>query len=486
MATAANPAPSADKKSGLAYWMGRVPEECDRASIDFAADPVHDLRVALRRCRSMADGLLAIDPEPAWKDMKKAGKRLFSSLGDLRDVQVMQEWVNKLGSPDDSVTVALLQFLAPREFQHKQQAAQALREFDRKQWKKWSTSLPRRAARMRPGSLLFRHLALERWTEARELHRQALRNRSQVAFHRLRIGLKRFRYIVENFLPEHHEAWIEDLKHLQDVLGEVHDLDVLWATALQVNAFPDHESSLRWHQKIRDERERRIETYRDKMVGKTSRWSVWRAALPAGKEIEAAALGRLKLWASFLDPEAKHSRQVSHLALQLFDGLPTPAAISDADKQAQRAILQLAALIHEVGRSKKEKNHHRVSYRLISKLKPPLGWSAEQLRLAGIVARYHRGALPRTGQKSLAGLTSEQRQVAERLAGILRLANAFDADHSGKICDLQVAAPNGVLRIAADGYNRRDRTAESVAASRHLLEIIYRRPILVSSLRTKN
>ena len=58
-----------------------------------------------------------------------------------------------------------------------------------------------RGPRIRLGSALFKHLALERWTAARELHSRALHNRSQVAFHSLRIGIKRFRYIVENFLP---------------------------------------------------------------------------------------------------------------------------------------------------------------------------------------------------------------------------------------------------------------------------------------------
>jgi len=38
--------------------MERVLEECDRAAVDLAGDPVHDLRVALRRCRSLADGLM--------------------------------------------------------------------------------------------------------------------------------------------------------------------------------------------------------------------------------------------------------------------------------------------------------------------------------------------------------------------------------------------------------------------------------------------
>ena len=76
--------------------MVQVLEQCDKVAVDFSPDSVHDLRVALRRCRSMADGLMALDPDPAWKEMKKAGKRLFQRLGDLRDIHVMEEWIEKL------------------------------------------------------------------------------------------------------------------------------------------------------------------------------------------------------------------------------------------------------------------------------------------------------------------------------------------------------------------------------------------------------
>ena len=252
---------TATKTTGLRYWMARVLEECEHVAADFSADPVHDLRVSLRRCRSMADGMIAMDPDREWKAMKKAGKQLFQRLGALRDVQIMMEWIEKLhpsqaegpggiASSKDSAasgsageggpaalsltgliptpTQALLQVLRAREVEQKQEARAALQEFDRKEWKRWSTSLPVRAARIRPGSAVFKHLALERWTAARELHTRALRNRSQIAFHTLRIGIKRFRYIVENFLPIEHKAWSNDLKHMQDLLGEVHDLDVLW------------------------------------------------------------------------------------------------------------------------------------------------------------------------------------------------------------------------------------------------------------------
>src|SRR5450755_1844610 len=106
---------SKDNKAGLAYWAQRTLEECDKASHDFAADPVHDLRVAIRRCRSMADGLLSFDPDPAWRQMKKLGKGLFASLGDLRDTQVMMEWVSKLSASDDPLRQVLLDSLQQKE-----------------------------------------------------------------------------------------------------------------------------------------------------------------------------------------------------------------------------------------------------------------------------------------------------------------------------------------------------------------------------------
>ncbi len=219
---------------------------------------------------------------------------------------------------------------------------EALRAFDLRQWRKWSRELPRRAARVRPGSIVFKHLALERWTEAHELHRRALRNRSQTALHQLRIGIKRFRYIVENFLPQQHQAWSSQLKELQDLLGDVHDLDVLWATASQVNAFASPESRARWHAIIHEAREKRLSRYRERMVGPESLWSVWRAELPQGKQVQAAAMARLKLWASLLDPDFAHSQRVAELARQMFEGLAKLGLAPSSPNQDLR--------LHPVGR----------------------------------------------------------------------------------------------------------------------------------------
>ena len=522
------------KPVGLRYWMLRVLQECDKVSTDFSADPVHDLRVALRRCRSMADGMMAIDPDRNWKAMKKAGKQLFQQLGALRDTQIMMEWIGKLFSEteDSRPTIhshaaaeheltpsstplasdpvpapnpehAMLKLLQARETQHKREARAALEGFDRKQWRQWSNSLPQRAARIRLGSAVFKHLALERWTTARQLHTVALRNRSQVAWHTLRIGIKRFRYIVENFLPVEHAAWAKDLKHMQDLLGEVHDLDVLWAAAQSEHVVSDDASRKTWHERITEERARRIDEYRQKTVGPDSRWNVWRAGLPQGKQIQEFATRRLKLWANALDPDFSHSERVARLSLQLYDGLEAAGVFKsippqNGKRENLRSTLYAAALLHDVGKSQGLKAHHKQSQELIQKYGTPLGWNEEDMRRASLVARFHTGALPLRSHKALRDLLPEEQRAIIRLSAILRITNALDSAHDGHIrkLKLQNALPpphrtNGFLRkpvplaknealiIEAEGYSEASPTAQTVAAERYLLETILQRPVMV-------
>jgi CHAD domain-containing protein/HD superfamily phosphodiesterase len=511
----------AKKTTGLRYWMLRVLEECERAATDFRPDPVHDLRVSLRRCRSLADGLNALDPDPNWKAMRKAGKRLFQRLGALRDIQIMMEWIEKLHPaeagverasspavhpagqiskatpnessehpiPSDPAAQALLKILAAREQEQKLEAHAALEEFDRKQWRQWTRSLPARAARVRLGSALFKHLALERWTEARELHNRALRNRSQTAFHSLRIGIKRFRYIVENFLPAEHRAWSNDLKAMQDLLGEVHDLDVLWTTAVSCHTFPDDSSRRRWRERIVSERTKRIERYRKKMIGPASLWQVWRAALPQGKQVETLATRRMKLWANHLDPDFAHSERVASLALQLYDGLLASGWQPSVDAVSARSSLLAAALLHDVGKSKGEKGHHKTSFDMIRAHGNPLGWKPADLQRAATVARFHRGSLPTRKHKALRDLLPDEQKATIQLAAILRVANALDAAHDGHIRRIQIesdrlkAKENEALMIAAEGYSPFGPSAQTIAAERHLLETVLHRPVVVKAMK---
>ncbi len=455
------------KKAGLSHWAHRVLEECDKASQDFAPDPVHDLRVAIRRCRSMADGFMSVDPEPAWKQMKKLGKTLFAALGDLRDTQVMSEWTTRLSEAHDPVRHALLHTLSVKELALKATAQEALRNFDRKRWAALNAKLAKRTGKVPLEGLVFQHLALERWIEAHALHRQALRNRTQVGYHQLRIGIKRFRYMVENFLPQRHEKWAPDLRDLQDALGEVHDLDVL---SRVIREHPQIKADDRdsWQQKIAAERQKRLDLYRKKMLGKNSLWQSWRAELPSGQSLEKAAMEKLRTWASFLDPDVGHSVYVTRVALQLYDALLQHRLLKS--RPDYRRILEAAGIVHEVGRSRGTNGHLKRAYRMICKLQPPLGWSDEELRCVATVARYHRGGLPQNGDPYFVGLSAKRRSELLPLMGILRLANAFDSAHDGKITTISVEQQDGTLSVYGKGLENLSPAGERLARARYLLE----------------
>src|SRR5262249_55321988 len=347
--------------------------------------------------RSMTDGFRAIDPDKSWKKMRRQATSLFDSLGALRDCHVLMEWVEKLGAESDPVTNMLFEHLRQQEPGLQTQAGESIEAFDGKQWESWVHLLPRRAARLRLGSDVFETLALEKLNAARRLQSSALRTHRPVAFHRLRIGLKKFRYVVENFLPQQHEDWKGDLKHLQDLLGEIHDVDVLRGLVSQVCGTAPAELRQRWEQMLLNERTRRVEQYRDCMLGDKSLWTVWRAALPRGQATRDASLKRLQVWSSFLDSDPQDGRRVARFAVQIYDGL-LRAGVINGTQRRDREILRAAAIVHEVGRASGNKNHHKRTGDMIDQLDRMAGWTSKDMRVMARVARFHRGALPQVGK----------------------------------------------------------------------------------------
>jgi len=468
---------------GLQYWMERVVSEADRVRNGFEADPVHDLRVAIRRCRSMADGFRMLDPEPAWNKMRKAGKAVFSALGDLRDVQVQMEWLKKLSPDGDPVAAKLAAHFQQREAELKQTAATAVSSFDTRQWLDWATLLGNRAQQLPLGGEVFQVIALERWMAARELHRIAMRNRGKVALHQVRIGIKKFRYIVENFLPELHDAWIKEMKQSQDELGEIHDLDVLTETARALGVYESAEQRTKWRNIILPERTKRLAWYRSKMVGRDSLWQKWREGLPSGETLRQAIMKKFETWSALRDEDRLHTEAVLELSLQLFDFLERERLLKGSEIQgvAQRDLLAAAVLGHEAGRQKKGA-HHKTVVKVFTKLDVPPGWTPLHLQIAGLVARYHRGAPPNVAQKSYAGLRKTARAVVDRLAGVIRLADAVERQRDLASREVSFASQNGHIVITAAGVHERTRPAERIAAARHLLESVVGKPIVVKNL----
>jgi len=462
--------------------MERVLEELDEVRTAPEADAVHDLRVALRRCRSLARVMEEVDPDPAWPKMRKIGSKLFKQLGALRDTQVLEEWVSKLGAEGGVVRQRLLTHLGKNEAEERAAALRAAGKFDAKAWKSYERVLGHRARIVAPNSLAAKSLALERLTAARELHLKALRTVKPEPWHELRIGVKRFRYTVESLLPELYESWGEDLKRVQDLLGEVHDLDVLAETIARVAGDEPEEARASWMERIAAERETRLDEYRQLCMGEKRLWQDWKQGLPQGEQLEAAAMARLQATARALGANRGKAAQVGRIAMRLFEELRRVKAGAVFAKTSLNKVMRAAARMCGIGTGLRAKSPQKAARKFLQRLPLPVGWTEPEWDLLGLVVKYHRGEEPRVKQKGYGRLTKEERQAVCAMAGVLRLARVLPKCDVESNQGLRVERSVDALILRAAGLVDSEMAAARVAAGKHLLETVLDRPLIVQGV----
>lgn len=455
---------------GLSFWMDRVLEELESVRSSPDADAVHDLRVAIRRSRSVAAAMEEVDPDPAWSEMRTVARKLFRSLGALRDAQVLKEWLKKLAPETDAVRAHLQAAFESNEPKLRENALRAAGKFDPKTWKRIDRKLRQRARLVPPESLAAECLTLERFEQARDLHAKALRTEKPRPWHALRIGLKRFRYTVESLLPEHYNLWSDNLKRLQDLLGELHDLDVL-AEMVRNSDFLDTEDSLKlWHEIIEHERHERIETYRQLTLGKTSLWNIWRSGLPTNGRVELAAMARLRATARAVDPHTRRTSQVSRIAVAVFDALKRADSASAFADASFRRILLAAARLQGVGAADTERSPQKAARKFLLGLPIPPGWSQEEWDLLAYAVRYHRGAEPKSKSGAFAKLAVDRQNKVRALAGVLRVARALRKCGVEGGAGLRAEKSTDAIVLRVPGLVDDVDTASRLAVSKHLLE----------------
>lgn len=131
--------------------------------------------------------------------------------------------------------------------------------------------------------------------------------------------------------------------------------------------------------------------------------------------------------------EAEHAESVLELSRQLFDGTRDLHALGPR----ARVLLEAAALLHDIGVAVNNDGHHKHSHYLIA-ASEIVGLTDEERSLVALLSRYHRKAAPSREHEDFAALRRKDRALVERLAAILRVADALDRQHAAAIQSLQV------------------------------------------------
>jgi exopolyphosphatase/guanosine-5'-triphosphate,3'-diphosphate pyrophosphatase len=165
----------------------------------------------------------------------------------------------------------------------------------------------------------------------------------------------------------------------------------------------------------------------------------------------AEALGEKYRW------DAPHCKKVAQLTLRVFDDLRQEHGMGDRD----RVLLEVAALLHDIGNYVSLRGHHKHSWYLLS-VSEIFGLTQDDMAIVANVARYHRRALPQKSHLPYMALDRDARVKVNKLAAILRLANALDADHLQKVQDVRLIPEEGEWVLEVEGAG--DLTMERLAA----------------------
>lgn len=474
------PPRGASEHRGLAFWMKRALDELAEFRSNPSPDAVHDVRVALRRCRSVAAAIQEIDPNPDWQEMRHCARKLFRSLGELRDAQVMMEWLKELQPEGDPLKSSLLLALGKTEESTREAATLDADRFDTKRWKELQRVLGARIRLVPPDGDAAYCLALERLEEAKELHRRAMRTESPKPWHGLRIGVKHFRYTVESLLPALHAEWSESLKRVQDVLGNIHDLDVLAAMLKKARAERSGETALDWAERIERKRRENVETYRQLALGTASIWQTWLARFPRDHRLRYAD-ARISATRKALDGKLGRSLSVSRIAKKLWSQLRAKHAGKIFLDNKERQVMDTAARLSSVRGPDGKKSKEKSARTFLLKSPLPPGWSFEEWERVAWAIRFQRKAEPAVRNKRFSKLSAEQQVGICLLAGILRLARTLQkcGVHSGAA--LRVESLQQGLLLHAAGVDDSPENAALFAESKRLLERSLGKTILIQA-----
>jgi exopolyphosphatase/guanosine-5'-triphosphate,3'-diphosphate pyrophosphatase len=155
--------------------------------------------------------------------------------------------------------------------------------------------------------------------------------------------------------------------------------------------------------------------------------------------------------------DATHARNVAALATRLFDDLRAEHGLPERD----RLLLEVAALLHDVGIFVGLRAHHKHSLYVIGNSEI-FGLAQEDMVVVANVARYHRRGTPSKSHAEFMTLDRDRRVDVLKMAALLRLANALDADHLQKVRDVRVVRDSEPWVLEADGAG--DLTMERLAA----------------------
>lgn len=196
---------------------------------------------------------------------------------------------------------------------------------------------------------------------------------------------------------------------------------------------------------------------------------------------DKALLTAARAFANRVDHDATHGEHVRQLARALFHQLRDVHGVPDD----RGVVLEVAALLHDVGEVVNVRGHHKHSEYLIRWARIP-GLDDTTREMVALLARTHRKDAARARQLiNDSPLAKDQRAQLRKLSGLLRVADALDSEHRSRVEQVVCTRMGDALvldLVVRDGPSRDDaqllRKSDLLAAELGLaIRITVARPV---------
>lgn len=159
---------------------------------------------------------------------------------------------------------------------------------------------------------------------------------------------------------------------------------------------------------------------------------------------------------------------VCNIAVKIFDKMKKYHGLG----QRERLLLQIAAILEDIGKAVNIREHDRISYHMIKGL-DIVGINEEEKHAIAAIAYYHNDVMPYEDNGVYKQMDYDERVTVCKLSGILKLANAVYSSHNNKFEDVSVRVSNNQLIITASTYKNIDLEKWSFNKSKQLFEDVF-------------
>jgi len=176
--------------------------------------------------------------------------------------------------------------------------------------------------------------------------------------------------------------------------------------------------------------------------------------------------------------DEEHGKRVAQFAAQLFDDTKKEHGF----RARERLLLRAAATLHDIGDFVRYDGHHKHSYYLIQH-SDIMGLTPEERAIVANIARYHRKSAPDAAHPNFRELDKDARAKVRGLCAILRIADALDREHLGKVRNVRAEVDTAKRKLNLTIFGEEDRELEewTVKAKSELLRDVFDLEVAVNS-----